>query len=96
MQGWDKTYCLRYVQQDFDEIHFFGDKTFEASGVPYSWIARSGANGTSLPAAAILGWSMLLRTQCWQLTLNLLPWFVCLPAQPWLVRSGRQILPLLQ
>jgi phosphomannomutase len=28
-RGWDKTYCLRYVQQDFDEIHFFGDKTFE-------------------------------------------------------------------
>lgn len=30
MQGWDKTYCLRYVKDDFDEIHFFGDKTFKA------------------------------------------------------------------
>lgn len=29
-EGWDKTYCLRYLSPDeFDEIHFFGDKTFE-------------------------------------------------------------------
>ena len=28
-KGWDKTYCLRYVEKDFEEIHFFGDKTFE-------------------------------------------------------------------
>ncbi|CAJ1447096.1 unnamed protein product [Effrenium voratum] len=28
--GWDKTYCLRYLPEaEFDEIHFFGDKTFE-------------------------------------------------------------------
>lgn len=27
-QGWDKTYCLQFVENDFDEIHFFGDKTF--------------------------------------------------------------------
>jgi phosphomannomutase len=27
--GWDKTYCLKYLQQDgFTEIHFFGDKTY--------------------------------------------------------------------
>eukprot|EP00894_Picocystis_sp_ML_P002854 jgi/Pico_ML_1/53371/g3932.t1 len=25
--GWDKTFCLRYLD-DFDEIHFFGDKTY--------------------------------------------------------------------
>lgn len=25
--GWDKTYCLKYVQSEgFKEIHFFGDK----------------------------------------------------------------------
>lgn len=24
--GWDKTFCLQYVSE-FDEIHFFGDKT---------------------------------------------------------------------
>ncbi|CAE8638293.1 unnamed protein product [Polarella glacialis] len=29
-QGWDKTYCLRYLPEgDFDEVYFFGDKTFE-------------------------------------------------------------------
>ncbi|KNA20221.1 hypothetical protein SOVF_054170 [Spinacia oleracea] len=27
-RGWDKTYSLRYLE-DFNEIHFFGDKTFE-------------------------------------------------------------------
>lgn len=28
--GWDKTYCLRHVKdENFKEIHFFGDKTFE-------------------------------------------------------------------
>ncbi|XP_013188226.1 phosphomannomutase [Amyelois transitella] len=30
--GWDKTYCLRHVvDENFEEIHFFGDKT-EAGG----------------------------------------------------------------
>ncbi|KAJ0966709.1 hypothetical protein J5N97_023626 [Dioscorea zingiberensis] len=27
-QGWDKTYCLRFLN-DFKEIHFFGDKTYK-------------------------------------------------------------------
>ncbi|XVF73237.1 hypothetical protein PTKIN_Ptkin12aG0185400 [Pterospermum kingtungense] len=26
--GWDKTYCLRYLEE-FQEIHFFGDKTYK-------------------------------------------------------------------
>lgn len=26
-QGWDKTYCLQFLEE-FDEIHFFGDKTY--------------------------------------------------------------------
>lgn len=27
--GWDKTYCLRFISpDDFDQVHFFGDKTF--------------------------------------------------------------------
>lgn len=27
--GWDKTYCLKFVDpSEYDEIHFFGDKTF--------------------------------------------------------------------
>ncbi|XP_022089424.1 probable phosphomannomutase isoform X2 [Acanthaster planci] len=24
--GWDKRYCLQYLEKDFDTIHFFGDK----------------------------------------------------------------------
>ncbi|KAK4573921.1 hypothetical protein RGQ29_031744 [Quercus rubra] len=28
LQGWDKTYCLRYLD-GFYEIHFFGDKTYK-------------------------------------------------------------------
>jgi len=28
--GWDKTYCLQYVENSgFSEIHFFGDKTYK-------------------------------------------------------------------
>ena len=28
--GWDKTYCLRFLpEQEFTEVHFFGDKTYE-------------------------------------------------------------------
>eukprot|EP00198_Chlamydomonas_reinhardtii_P003471 XP_001692807.1 phosphomannomutase [Chlamydomonas reinhardtii] len=27
-QGWDKTYCLQFLTE-FDEIHFFGDKTYK-------------------------------------------------------------------
>lgn len=26
-KGWDKTYCLQFVESEYDEIHFFGDKT---------------------------------------------------------------------
>jgi len=29
-KGWDKTYCLQFLEKGaFDEVHFFGDKTFE-------------------------------------------------------------------
>ncbi|GLT53849.1 hypothetical protein SLA2020_270900 [Shorea laevis] len=37
-QGWDKTYCLRYVD-DFHEIHFFGDKTYKVSPLFSSFIS---------------------------------------------------------
>lgn len=30
--GWDKTYCLRHIEhENFEEVHFFGDKTFAVS-----------------------------------------------------------------
>ncbi|KAH8067408.1 phosphomannomutase [Aureococcus anophagefferens] len=29
-KGWDKTFCLKFLEPGlFDEVHFFGDKTFE-------------------------------------------------------------------
>lgn len=28
-RGWDKTYCLQFVEKKFKYIHFFGDKTYE-------------------------------------------------------------------
>ena len=35
LQGWDKTYCLQFVEADgFSDIHFFGDKTFEVCACP--------------------------------------------------------------
>lgn len=27
-KGWDKTFCLRYVENKFEQIYFFGDRTF--------------------------------------------------------------------
>ena len=28
-EGWDKTYCLQFLKNQYDEIHFFGDKTHQ-------------------------------------------------------------------
>ena len=25
-KGWDKSFCLQYVENEYDVIHFFGDK----------------------------------------------------------------------
>lgn len=34
--GWDKTYALRIVDDEhFDEIHFFGDKTYKVGFHPF-------------------------------------------------------------
>ena len=34
--GWDKTYALgRVADEHFDEIHFFGDKTYEVGFYPF-------------------------------------------------------------
>ncbi|ETW18346.1 hypothetical protein PFHG_01468 [Plasmodium falciparum HB3] len=26
-KGWDKTFCLKHLENKFDEIYFFGDRT---------------------------------------------------------------------
>ena len=28
-KGWDKTYCLQFIEKDYDRIVFYGDKTME-------------------------------------------------------------------
>ena len=28
-EGWDKSFCLKFIEKEYDEIHFFGDKCFE-------------------------------------------------------------------
>eukprot|EP00457_Paulinella_chromatophora_P017347 gb/GEZN01018373.1/.p1 GENE.gb/GEZN01018373.1/~~gb/GEZN01018373.1/.p1 ORF type:complete len:125 (-),score=26.81 gb/GEZN01018373.1/:40-414(-) len=39
--GWDKTFCLKYLEKDgFKEIHFFGDKTMKG-GNDYEIFASS-------------------------------------------------------
>jgi hypothetical protein len=41
VQGWDKTFCLRYLKpENFDEIHFFGDKTMEVWPLHRRFVAR--------------------------------------------------------
>ena len=43
--GWDKTYCLKYLKSsNFDEIHFFGDKTYEG-GNDYEIFTHPGVVG---------------------------------------------------
>ena len=27
--GWDKSFCLKFIESQFDEVHFFGDKCFQ-------------------------------------------------------------------
>lgn len=41
-QGWDKTFCLQFLgvgNEEYDEIHFFGDKTFEvkSANITSAW-----------------------------------------------------------
>ena len=45
--GWDKTYSLRFVEKDFDTIHFFGDKTYEG-GNDYEIFASDRTEGHSV------------------------------------------------
>ena len=27
--GWDKSFCLQYIEKEYDEIHFYGDKCYK-------------------------------------------------------------------
>ena len=28
-KGWDKSFCLQFIEKDYDEIHFYGDKCYK-------------------------------------------------------------------
>ena len=28
-KGWDKTYCLQFIDKEYEDIHFFGDKVYK-------------------------------------------------------------------
>lgn len=43
-RGWDKTYCLQYVEDKYDDIYFFGDKTFPG-GNDYELFIDGRVNG---------------------------------------------------
>jgi len=50
--GWDKTYCLRHVEDEgFEEIHFFGDKTYNG-GNDYEIFTDSRTIGHSVTSPA--------------------------------------------
>ena len=27
-KGWDKSFCLQFIEKEYDEIHFYGDKCY--------------------------------------------------------------------
>lgn len=50
--GWDKTYCLRFVEKEYEgRIHFFGDKTSEG-GNDYEIFIDPKVNGHSVTSPA--------------------------------------------
>ncbi|XP_047741682.1 phosphomannomutase isoform X3 [Hyalella azteca] len=60
--GWDKTYCLQFIEKDFKSIHFFGDKT-SPGGNDYEIFSdpRTIGHTVSSPADTRLQVSQLLQ-----------------------------------
>mmetsp|Transcript_7825 Transcript_7825/g.8787 ORF Transcript_7825/g.8787 Transcript_7825/m.8787 type:complete len:249 (+) Transcript_7825:44-790(+) len=48
--GWDKTYCLRYLE-DFKDVYFFGDKTFKG-GNDYEIFSHERTKGYTVTSPA--------------------------------------------
>ena len=46
-KGWDKTYCLQFVESKYDKIYFFGDKT-DIGGNDYEIYNDSRVTGVSV------------------------------------------------
>lgn len=60
--GWDKTYCLKFLDQ-FETVHFFGDKTFEG-GNDYEIFhhARTVGHTTTGPENTMQQLKLLLKS----------------------------------
>lgn len=62
-KGWDKSYCLQFVEKDFDEIHFFGDKCYPVSlKLVFISFFREETTMRSLQTREQLGMRWLLQT----------------------------------
>ncbi|KAH7727045.1 Protein F52B11.2 a [Aphelenchoides avenae] len=49
-EGWDKTYCLKHLTSNYDNIYFFGDKT-EPGGNDYELYAHEAVVGQTVTSA---------------------------------------------
>ena len=49
-KGWDKSFCLQYVEKEYDEIHFFGDK-FKPGGNDYEIYSSEKTIGHAIESA---------------------------------------------
>lgn len=62
--GWDKTYCLKFIDTaEYDEIHFFGDKTFKG-GNDYEIFSHERTQGHTVTSPEDT------KEQCTKLFLN--------------------------
>jgi phosphomannomutase len=54
--GWDKRFCLRYVENEgFKEIHFFGDRTFDGGNDQHIYEdARTIGHAVTCPEDTVL------------------------------------------
>ena len=46
-RGWDKTYCLKFIEETYDKIHFFGDKCY-SGGNDYEIYIHERTEGHSI------------------------------------------------
>mmetsp|Transcript_33384 Transcript_33384/g.24133 ORF Transcript_33384/g.24133 Transcript_33384/m.24133 type:complete len:221 (+) Transcript_33384:111-773(+) len=46
-QGWDKSFCLQFIENDYDKIYFFGDKCYDG-GNDYEIYLDSRTEGISV------------------------------------------------
>lgn len=60
-RGWDKTFCLQYVENEFSEIHFFGDKTYPVPASSSKLIAFLGSPLAVLDAVSSVTYYCLHR-----------------------------------